>query len=340
MGDSMAMLLLPAPRRRGTHCTARPRRLPSCRLLRTAFLCAAVSTLVVSAASASHHRGPTAKLSLAQAANPPLTVTADASGSQAGSASLTSFRFDFGDGSSRITTTEPARTATHTYAAAGTYTVKVKVTDQSGNTDSASQSITVAGPPPESPPVARLTVRPTTPDGLEVLADGSATTDADSTAVASYQFDFGDGSPPVTTFAPTARTTHTYADSGTFTVTLVATDTGGNASAPATARVTVPRPPGPQVVVSVGYYDTHHPGHPQPKPDPWQGSPGVVFAGKPDGSSGGWDASAVSIENRGTETLADVLVTVDIGAHHYALWSTHSIAPGARLIVTQTGYEN
>ena len=304
------------------------------------MLCAAVSALAASTASAAHHHGPTANLSLSNAASPPLTVIADASGSQAGSSSLVSFRFDFGDGSPRITTKEPARTATHTYGAPGTYTVKLTVTDKNGNTDNDSHSTTFSGPPPEAPPVAHLTVRPTTPDGFEVMADGSATTDPDSTPVASYQFDFGDGSAPLVISAPTASATYTFADSGTYTVTLIATDTGGSPSAPATTRVTVPRPPGPQVVVSVGYYDTHHPGFKQPKPDPWQGSPNVIFAGKPDGSSGGWDASAVSVENHGAETLASVLVTVDIGAYHFALWGTHSIPAGSRLIVTQTGVGN
>src|SRR5206468_13117928 len=39
--------------------------------------------------------------------------------------------------------------------------------------------------------------------------------------------------------APTATATHTYAAGGTYTVTLIATDTGGKQSAPATASVTV-----------------------------------------------------------------------------------------------------
>src|SRR5262249_17412887 len=155
---------------------------------------------------------------------PPRQVVADGTGSQSSRLPIASFQFDFGDGSPAVLTLEPTRTATHTYAASGTFTGRLTVTDGIGNTASTSRSITPAGPPPEAPRVARLTVRPTTLDGLEALADGSGTTDIDDTPVASYQFDFGDGSPPVTTQAPNASTTHTYAAAGTYTVTLVATD--------------------------------------------------------------------------------------------------------------------
>src|SRR5262245_48760410 len=91
------------------------------------------------------------------------------------------------------------------------------------------------------------------------------------------------------------------------------------------------------IAVYAGYYDTHHPGHPQPKPDPWRGSPNVVFVGKAD-SDGGWDASAVRIVNLGSSTISGVRVTVDIGSQRFALWGTNSIPPHYSLILTQTAY--
>ncbi|TMQ62707.1 MAG: PKD domain-containing protein, partial [Candidatus Eisenbacteria bacterium] len=91
----------------------------------------------------------------------------------------------------------------------------------------------------DNPPSARLTVAQLASPALTVRADGSGSTDGDATPIASYRFDFGDGSTAVTTTAPTATAQHTYAASGTYTVMLIATDTGGNASSPATASVNV-----------------------------------------------------------------------------------------------------
>ncbi len=96
----------------------------------------------------------------------------------------------------------------------------------------------------------------------------------------------------------------------------------------------------PQIAVYAGYYDTHHHSTTNPKPNPWSGSPNVIFVGRPDGVGGGWDASAVRVANLGTTTLSNVIVTVDIGAYHYALWSRYSIPPGNSLILTQTIFEN
>jgi hypothetical protein len=91
--------------------------------------------------------------------------------------------------------------------------------------------------------------------------------------------------------------------------------------------------------VYAGYYDTHHAGDPQQKPNPWLGSPNVAFVGQPDSGSGGWDSSAVRIDNISGTTLTGVVVTVDIGSHHYALWGTNSIPSGFTLILAQQGFE-
>jgi hypothetical protein len=92
--------------------------------------------------------------------------------------------------------------------------------------------------------------------------------------------------------------------------------------------------------VFVGYYDTHHNNNPQPKPDPWQGSPNVVFIGTPDSSRGGWDTSAVRIDNLGSTPLRDAAVTVDIGSHSFALWGETTIPAHQSLILAQTKFEN
>jgi hypothetical protein len=203
----------------------------------------------------------------------------------------------------------------------------------------------VGGTPPDLPPNAALTVAQLSTPPLTVLADASGSTDTDATPIAGYQFNFGDGSPVVTTTAPTATAQHTYAAASFYTVTVTATDTANKTSSPASTTLAVTQDGGPLVAVYVGYMDTHHPVNPQPKPNPWRGSPNVVFVGVPDGLSGdpptgGWDSSTLRIDNLTSGALSGVVVTCDIGTHHYAFWGTNTIPAGNRLILAQTGFEN
>jgi hypothetical protein len=94
---------------------------------------------------------------------------------------------------------------------------------------------------------------------------------------------------------------------------------------------------GPTIAVYVGYFDTHHPGNPQPKPDPWQGSSNVVFVGRADTLSGGWDTSTVRIDNLSDVTLVDIKVIVVIGSERFNLWKEKDIPIGASLIIAQKG---
>src|SRR5262249_28873937 len=111
-------------------------------------------------------------------------------------------------------------------------------------------------------------------------------------------------------------------------------------SAAATASITVGTTTGSGIAVYTGYYDTHHADHLKPKPDPWKGSPNVVFVGTSDNSSGGWDTSALRIDNLSSGALSSVTVTVDIGSSRFALWGAKSIPAGQSLILAQTGFEN
>jgi PKD repeat protein len=187
------------------------------------------------------------------------------------------------------------------------------------------------------PPVAQIEVRQLSSPAFTVCADASRSTDHDATPVAGYRFDFGDGSGAITIHCPTDTLQHNYAAAGAYTVTLVAIDSGGQESSPAASRFTVTGEP---VAVHVGYYDTHHHGQLQPKPDPWKGSPGVVFAGSPDGgTSDEWDTSALRVDNLTVGALT-IKVTVDIGSEHYALWSARTVPSGGRMILAQTSTEN
>jgi PKD repeat protein len=95
----------------------------------------------------------------------------------------------------------------------------------------------------------------------------------------------------------------------------------------------------PPIAVKVGYVDTHHVTS-WPFPSPWMGSPNTVFVGAPDSSSGGWDASALRIDNTSASPLTGVTVSVDMGGQHFALWGTNTIPAAQSLILTQTAFAN
>ncbi|MGH7741402.1 MAG: PKD domain-containing protein [Candidatus Eiseniibacteriota bacterium] len=203
----------------------------------------------------------------------------------------------------------------------------------------------LSGPPPDLPPVANLVLTQLPSPPLTLNADASLSTDADVTPIASYHFDFGDGSPVVTATAPVSSAQHTYAIPGTYTVTLTVTDTGNQTSAPVTSALLVTGGSGPLVAVYAGYYDTHHVVNPKPKPDPWRGSLNTVFIGQQDNQpgdppSGAWDTSCLRLDNLTASPLNGVVVSVDIGHSHYALWGTDTIPSGYHLVMAQTAYEN
>jgi PKD repeat protein len=194
-------------------------------------------------------------------------------------------------------------------------------------------------PPVDRAPVASLAVTQAPSPALTVSASAAGSTDTDPTPIANYTFDWGDGTNATVVNAPALTATHTYASTGTYTVTLIAKDTGGLASAPVTASVTVDATPAAKVAVYVGYYDTHHSGHPQPKPSPWEGSPGVVFVGKADDSSYNWDSSALRVDNL-TGASMTVVVSCDIGSKRFDLWGSRTIPANGILVLAQTAFQN
>jgi parallel beta-helix repeat protein len=182
---------------------------------------------------------PTASLTVSpQSGTAPLAVTADASGSTDPQGEALSYSFDFG-GSPPAT--QSGATASYTFSSAGSYQVTVTVTDTSGLSSTAAQTVTVSNPSQPSPPTASLTVSPqsgTAP--LAVTADASGSTDPQGEAL-SYSFDFG-GNPPATQSGATAS--YTFSSAGTYQVSVTVTDTSG-LSATATQAVTVSDPPPP-----------------------------------------------------------------------------------------------
>jgi YVTN family beta-propeller protein len=105
--------------------------------------------------------------------------------------------------------------------------------------------INVGGPrdlaiTPDQAPVAKLSVTPAAA-GSPTSFDASASL-APSSPIATYAWDFGDGT-KTTTSSPT--TTHTYTTSGTFTATVTETDAAGTSTTLVFTGQTVSRTGGP-----------------------------------------------------------------------------------------------
>jgi Ca2+-binding RTX toxin-like protein len=107
--------------------------------------------------------------------------------------------------------------------------------------------------------------------------NGGPSSDTDGGTIASYEWDFGDGSPAQTTTTPT--TTHTYANPGTYAVTLRVTDNEGcSISLIFTGKATLCN--GTLLAKAAGTAVV-----PAPKPGPGQNR-GVFRGGQPIGGEG------------------------------------------------------
>ena len=171
---------------------------------------------------------PTASFTRSPAGpTPGSPVGFDASASSDPDGTITAYSWSFGDGA-----TASGAQPTHTYAAAGTYTVTLHVTDSSGLTASTTQSLTVATPTPtdESPTV---TISAVVYAGTTSVRFYAAASDPDG-AIRTYAWSFGDGAG-----SPASWVIHHYATRGTYTVTVTAKDSDGQAT---TARqvLTIP----------------------------------------------------------------------------------------------------
>jgi PKD repeat protein len=173
------------------------------------------------------------------APNPVLTgqaVTFAAGGSSDPDGQVTAYAWDFGD-----STSSTSAAPSHAYAAIGTYTVKLTVTDNSGNTNAISHTVTVSPvvTGTDLPPVAAFTAAPNPVlTGLPVSFDASRSSDPDGGQVIGYSWDFGDS-----TFSTSSAPSHAYAVAGSYTVALTVTDNGGNSNTTSQTITITDRPP-------------------------------------------------------------------------------------------------
>ncbi|MFK7893005.1 MAG: PKD domain-containing protein [Granulosicoccus sp.] len=160
---------------------------------------------------------PTANLnSSAIAGTTPFTVTFDASTSSDSDGVIEDYQWDFGDGN-----TDTGAIVSHTYQTGGTFTATLTVTDDDGETDSASTAIEVVQAPNVAPNAAFSTSPATGHAPLVTTLDASASSDSDGSIV-SYFWNFGDGGT-----ASGELTSHTYAVAGSYLVVLTVTDSDG-----------------------------------------------------------------------------------------------------------------
>jgi len=140
---------------------------------------------------------------------------------------IVSYEWDFGDNGHGY-----YKEVNHIYNETGTYTVVLVVTDDSGNSDSVSKTITVVD---NSTPTASFTYSPGSPTTSDnITFNGSASSDPDGNII-SYEWDFGDTD---TIDGEDAIVTHQYSSAGIYTVWLTVTDNNQN-SASTSRTVTV-----------------------------------------------------------------------------------------------------
>ena len=156
-------------------------------------------------------------------------------------AAVTAWTWSFGDGTPVVTTEDAA----HTYGAAGSFNVVLTVADAEGLTNSKTVAVTVSpATPTNTPPVAAFTSPACTVNVPCLFTDAST----DNVAVTAWAWNFGDGTPVVTT----EDASHTYATAGTFQVNLTVTD-GEGLTGTVTQPVTVnPSTPGIQDCTTTG----------------------------------------------------------------------------------------
>ncbi|MBL8814305.1 MAG: PKD domain-containing protein, partial [Planctomycetaceae bacterium] len=138
----------------------------------------------------------------------------------AGANDTLTYAWDFGDGSATVA----GATASHVFADNGTFVITLTVSDEDGGTTSTTQTITVNNVAP-TPTINSISA--TRLEGTAITFAGSASDPAGANDPLTYLWNFGDGSPGL--FGANAE--YTYADNGTYLVTLTVTDgDGGSAS--------------------------------------------------------------------------------------------------------------
>ncbi len=142
------------------------------------------------------------------------SVSVDGSGSTDNGGTITSYTWNWGDGSA----TSTGVTQSHTYTSQGTYTITLTVSDGT-NTANTTHSVKI-----DALPVAAFSVTTAHPIAGSSVAFTGAASNETGGSIASYSWNFGDGSAAGTGATPS----HTYSAAGPYTVGLTVTDQDGH----------------------------------------------------------------------------------------------------------------
>lgn len=163
---------------------------------------------------------------------------------------IVSYAWSFGDGSAPSSLAE----ATHTYNETGAFVVRLTVTDNRGDTGTATAAITITNARSNLPPVAVIDAPASVDPGVPVLLDGSRSSDPDGSVVR-WEWNLGDN-----LTAQGVQVSHTFTTPGRREISLAVTDDAG-ARSTATHTIEVGSAPanrapiadaGPDRRVSVG----------------------------------------------------------------------------------------
>lgn len=157
-----------------------------------------------------------------------VTFIADGISANKSSSTLT-YSWEFGDGATANTAT-----ASHSYATAGEYTVRLLVSE--GDSDKAVQTrtIIVTAAPDNVPPRLSISANKTYPN--RALNFYGSAVNPDNLAI-TYSWNFGDGQT-----STGDAVSHVYTAAGTYTVTLLATNSNGHSAPMATSTIEVLAP--------------------------------------------------------------------------------------------------
>jgi len=152
--------------------------------------------------------------------------------------SPTSWSWDFGDGG-----TSTQQNPSYTYNTAGTYTVTLISTNSCGSDTATKVDYITVTNPPCNLPVADFVGSPTSGDAPLAVNFTDQTTNSPT----SWSWDFGDGGT-----STQQNPSYTYNTAGTYTVTLIATNSCGSDTATKVDYITVTNPPVSGVIGEVG----------------------------------------------------------------------------------------